>query len=326
MKSIHKDIIENFNSEFDYYGASCIAAEYCHFKKTPYTDRRMIWQHGWIPEFCNIHPYIVIPSADCDNRDNINLVAREDQKTFLMKHGYKNVQAIGLPVIYTKQLYRERKPGTLLVMPVHSLYCTTHEHWNFSDYAKSINDLKSDFQEIVICIHPSCMKKGYWIKEFEMYNFKIIEGCDIYDRNSLYRMQELLTSFEYITTNGFGSHIAYAAYFGAKVSIYGDFAESKKEDFATDPLYISFPEILEDTIELFSRKSIEHYLGELFVYPKSAIQRIDWGKEQMGHNNKITPQEFRKLAGWDMLHLFKTTSHRLGRRAYHKVKANLFRF
>jgi hypothetical protein len=35
------------------------------------------------------------------------------------------------------------------------------------------------------------------------------------------RLVEIFSTFEYVTTNGFGSQITYAAYCGAKVSVFG---------------------------------------------------------------------------------------------------------
>ncbi len=41
----------------------------------------------------------------------------------------------------------------------------------------------------------------------------------------LRRLRRLFGRFEFVTTNGFGSHIAYAAAAGAKVSVFGPYAE-----------------------------------------------------------------------------------------------------
>jgi hypothetical protein len=309
-------------SDLDYYGASYIASEYCNFPRTLNPNRIVVWQHGWLPAHLNIHPYLLLPGNYSNNTDIVALVARKDQQKYLSDAGYKNVVAVGTPIVYTQKLSVKRKPNTLLVMPVHSLDYTSHNHWSFKEYAKQIHDLRHEFDEVVICIHPSCVKKGYWVEEFKAYNFKIVEGSDIYDRNALYRMQELLSSYEYVTTNGFGSHLSYAAYFGAKVSIYGDFAEFKEEDFINDPFYTKFPEILQPTLNLFSEKAIKEHFSELFVFPKDAEQRVEWGKSQLGEDNKVSPKKLKELLGWNLNILMNsvTEKNELSKKVYNYFK------
>lgn len=290
----------DLRSDLDYYGASFIASDYCRFPRSLNPDRLVVWQHGWLPQHLNIHPYLLVPGNYSDDKNIVALVGRNDQRIYLQSQGYNNVKAIGAPIIYAKKLSITRKPNSLLVMPVHSLDYTTHEHWNFSQYADKIHALRNEFDEIAVCVHPSCIRKGYWVREFEELGFTVIEGADLYDRNALYRMQALLSSFEYVTTNGFGSHIAYAAYFGAKVSIFGDFAEFKEADFILDPFYTKFPEILGPTVYLFSKNVIMENFGELFVYPKDAIIRMEWGKEQLGESNKVSPANLKSILGWNL--------------------------
>ena len=70
-----------------------------------------MWQHGSIPPWQQVAPE---PPKDWKI-----LVARDDEKTYLRQHQYKNVESIGLPFIYTAQQKHVRQRGSLLVMPVH---------------------------------------------------------------------------------------------------------------------------------------------------------------------------------------------------------------
>src|SRR5690349_4216825 len=95
-----KELIEII-TDLDFYGASYIIAEYCGLKKPMYYYiYYFIWQHGWLPECWNIHPFIVLPYHTSEDKSKSYLVARKDQKDYLSTFGYKKVHAIGLPLIY----------------------------------------------------------------------------------------------------------------------------------------------------------------------------------------------------------------------------------
>ena len=297
---VEKNFFE-IRSEIDYYGASYVVAKYCGLAKPMYSNLTDDWQHGWAPEYYNTNPCRVVPGNFCDNKDTRYFVARKDQQKYLKEHGYKNVFAIGMPIVYLDAKTIERKKNSLLVMPVHSLHYTDHDHWGFKKYAAQIYSLKDLFNEIVICIHPACIKNNYWINEFSAYGFRIIEGASVHDKNALLRIQQMMSSFEYMTTNGFGSHLVYAAYFGVKVSIFGDFTEYRKEDFGNDPFYSSFPDILDISLNLCSEKTVRDKLPDFFVHPKEAVQKIEWAKEQLGEINKLLPKEIYDLFGWSQI-------------------------
>ena len=42
----------------------------------------------------------------------------------------------------------------------------------------------------------------------------------------------------------------------------------------------------------------------LFVEPHKSEQQIDWGREMIGFNNKVSPKELKKLFKVDSLNLF----------------------
>jgi hypothetical protein len=68
---------------------------------------------------------------------------------------------------------------------------------------------------------------------------------------------------------------------------------------------------------------ISETFKELFVHPKDAIERSDWGKEQMGYSNKISSHEFRTLLGWNIMVLLQEITERLLNRIYLRAKREL---
>lgn len=285
-------------AEIDYYGASGVLSDYCGVNLTNKPVENVAWSHGWIPDFyIDTDPRLVTGQSLFDQGQKL-LASKVSIEKYLRNCGYSDTHAIGLPVTYLKKRKIDRLKNSLLVMPAHSLDYTTHGSWKFADYVSEIESVSEHFEHIYICIHPSCMKQGYWVKEFQAKGFKIIEGMYVYDKNALLRLQRLMSTFEYITTNSFGSHIAYGAYFGAKVSIYGTYAEFKKEDFETDPFYTLHEHLLEPALELISRPRVEKELSCLFTPPIDASARVDWGRYEVGADDKKSPREIRELFNW----------------------------
>ncbi len=284
------------NSE---YGDSRVAAEYCGFQEIPQPFSGE-WQHGWIMPERNIHPEFVIGNDGLSRQRKSKkyLVTREDQVNYLKSHGYKNVTAIGLPVIYVEKPRVERIPKSLLVMPVHSL-SDTEENWDDEEYAAYIESVGHHFDEIVLCLHSSCLKKGNWIDAFRKRNIKVILGADPEDCNSYFRLAHLFSRFEFVTSNDLGSHIAYAAYFGAKASIAGPIPKFEKADYRNTIFYGNAPELL-DILELW-------YKGEFYKKkfpflhcdPQVAVSAEDWAALQLGEESRKAPKELMHILGWN---------------------------
>ena len=283
------------------YGVGFSVVRYCGLAAYP-GFFRFRWQHGWHAQHLQVHPMMTIQETAC--LEEGILVAREDQKAYLSSHGFSNVHAIGLPIVYAECPHVDRRPNSLLVMPAHSLSYTEHQ-WQFDEYVDAINAVRDQFDDVVVCVHPDCIKKGYWAKQFSEAGYQIVTGAAVNDRNAHQRIATLLSSFEYVTTNSCGSHVPYAAYFGAKVSVFGPYAEHNAEDYKNTPFYRQHPEILEPTIAAVSEKSFRTHFPFLFTEPRQAKQMIDWGSEQIGADNKLSPAEMRRLLGWDASSLKK---------------------
>jgi hypothetical protein len=282
------------------YGADKVAAAYCGApagKRPP-----GVWQHGWISGRRSFHPALIIGgfgSYEAIKATERFWVARKDQEQVLRAHGYRFATAIGLPIVYLPRPAVARIPGSLLVMPVHSLDTTTHQ-WNFEEYAECIASIRHNFSSVVICVHPVCKEKGYWWPAFERRGFHIVEGAFGGDGNSLARMQHLLETFEFVTTNGYGSHFVYAAFFGAKPSIFGPFARFRAEDYRDVPLYRDVPGILGPTIEACSEPEVRKDYPFLFVEPHRATDHSVWAAAELGADCRATRSELRRLFGWTL--------------------------
>jgi hypothetical protein len=279
-------------SEPDSYGASYLIAQQTSRKKPPVSFAH--WRHGW--NYLNpvIHPRLLGGDPDL-----VHLMTTAEQVQVLNDFGYKKVFAVGLPYIYADNFKTDRKAGSLLVMPGHSLPYTNpqlKEH----NYVRQMADLRPYFSTIVACLHSSCFAKGLWISQLEKYGIPYIIGADSYDKNSLSRMNHIFKSFEYMTTNRIGSHVAYAAYSGCKVSIFGEYFPLTIEEYANDPHYRQYPDLMHYLIEKSQKRDIEKEFPELFVVPWEAPVRKDWGDEVVGKKHKRSPAKIAKLLGWSL--------------------------
>jgi hypothetical protein len=290
-------LIVSVPSPSTYYGASLAAGRYCRIPESiavvPGT-----WQHGVAPAHLQAHPILVLGAHDTATRDRDYFwVARKDEEAYLRDAGYRRVRAIGLPIAYLPPRPVRRVPGSLLVMPAHSLDFTTHA-WDCERYADEIAAVRQDFAQVVVCVHRSCLKKGYWVDAFRARGFPIVTGAWSMDGNSLERMRVLLSTFEYVTTNQFGSHFAYAAYFGARPSLYGTYAEVRVEDYAKESFWEPYPGLLGQLVQAFAGATIRFHYPDFFCHPREAPLRQEWGNEQVGLDNKLSPEEMRQLFGW----------------------------
>ncbi len=278
----------------EFYGAIHNVAEYCGLRKVVLPkDDRIIWQHGWHHSSKNIDPRLVIGHQD-HFPDRLQLVARKDQEDYLRSQGFERTLAVGLPICYLPDLPTCRLDNSLLVMPAHSLSYTTHS-WGFQEYAEYIKGISGDFEHVLVSISPSCLENGYWIEEFRSLGVAMVLGADSKDRNALKRMQRLFQRFEYVTTNKMGSHIPYAAAFGAKVSIAGPFAESKEADFSESKYYQTYPDLLRMNLDWNSLANIRGLFDFLFVEPHEAVDRTEWGRAEIGFASRLTPERCKEV-------------------------------
>ena len=282
------------------YGTYQVAATYCGYSSPP-AEFRGEWQHGWVPPDSVIHPEMVTAADGLSRHRRLShsiLVARADEEQYLREQGFQSVHSVGLPIVYGASPDTSRHAGSLLVMPVHSLEYTKHD-WNFEAYADEIDAVRSRFSKVVACVSASCFRRGYWVDAFERRGIPVISGADIFDANTFRRLACLFGHFEFMTTNGFGSHLVYAALFGAKPSIYGTIAPLSADDFKDDAFYQHNPETVRMVVDMSTPEALRSRFEDLFLPPWTAPERAEWGRFQAGMQCKRDPDELRRLLGWE---------------------------
>lgn len=281
------------------YGDKEIVAAYCGFASPP--DRFIgEWQHGWIWKEYNCHPEMILGSDGLSRQRKSarHFVARSDQVDALAEFGFTDVHAIGLPILYFPKPRVPRIKDSLLVLPCHSLL-ERNEGWNGEEYRRFLLSIASKFSRIGLCLSGPCIAKGYW-SELRSLATDVYTGASEQDRNSLMRLALLFSSYEYVTTNDFGSHVPYAAYFGAKVSVCGPRISWNKVDASVSTFYRNCPECLEIMRRVKTHDVYENN-SQFCVEPRSASEHIEWAEWQLGKKHKRAPHELQKLFGWGLV-------------------------
>jgi hypothetical protein len=302
------------------YGDREILAAYCGIRKPPghfFGE----WQHGWIWKEYNNHPEMIVGSDGLSRqrRSARYYVARSDQMEALKSFGYTDVHAIGLPVIYMSRPRVERIKGSLLVLPSHSLP-ERSEGWAGEDYFRYLSGYSKQFTKVAICLSGPCIAKGYWRELYRLADDVYI-GASEQDKYSLLRLAIMFSSYEYVTTNDFGSHVPYAAYFGAKVSVAGPKVQWDRVDAHASVFYKNCPECLSimrkaKTIDVFRNYS------QFCVEPQLADEDVEWAAWQLGAQNKRSPAEIVDLVRWNWRNALKHQAAALyfrGRRSLRRV-------
>lgn len=280
----------------DYYGALDVAAEYCGLARVP---ERLPgnWQHGTIPPWHRFRPEVVVygapPSVRC-------FVARPDEEMFLREGGYPNARAIGLPILYTRHSGQQRIPNSLLVMPTHSLASDVMLP-SCEEYVREIASIQNRFSVVAACVSAYCLSKGLWAPQFADHGIASVRGAGIADANALRRIRTLFDMFEYVTTDSYGSHVFYALYCGAKVSIWGTATPVFRENVMKDGGWGPYPDAVDKLFSPETERNAEVFLGPLRVDPWKAIPGEDLGASMIGAACRLSPAEMRRLFGWTPL-------------------------
>ena len=281
----------------DQYGALHDAAEYC--KKNGNLTPPGIWQHGVFGPWEQNDPGSIMYHSP--NLGKLNsFVARQDEENFLKNRGIKNCKAIGMPIVYVEKPNINRLKNTLLVVPIHTVaglkkFASANK---IKEYCQQIKSLTQHFDYTAVCLHYGDIVNSYWLKEFYKLNIDFILGGYPSDRNSNKRQAYLYSLFDYVTTNGWGSHVPYALSFGAKVSVWGRAPDIDLDTAARDIGGGGRERVMKKRSRDISEKR-ELFLSSMRCHPMEATTDVSLGDYLIGRPRKRKPEELRKIFSWD---------------------------
>lgn len=277
------------NAWSDHYGALQVAHAYAGVPLPVHYTVAGVWQHGCFGPWHHYSPHVLVYNAP-GALDRPAFVARQDEADFMRAHGYGAVQAIGLPIVYVPEPQLPRIPRSLLVVPTHTLTGDTYiDRTPFEEYARSIKELAPHFDQITVCIHPNCRRNGLWVQEFAAPGIEIVYGAETSDAHALLRMRMLFAQFESVTTNDWGSHVAYALAFGCKVSIAGQPIEGDPAVRARDEMWKNEPAMMVTAFSPAVVAARRECLQKYHVAPLDAVADIEFGRWFIGCDRRLTP-------------------------------------
>ncbi|MBF0141778.1 MAG: hypothetical protein HQL74_16080, partial [Magnetococcales bacterium] len=295
--------------ELNYYGAAKLVADQLGIKDPPVSY--VSWTHGWRQDLvradqlvCDAHigvngypdAKVVIPA----DKRRPYLVATKAIETLLREAGYPDSRAVGLPFCYVaRDPTVKRIPGSLLVMPTHTLM-RTDARADEEEYLGYIRSISHHFTCIVFSINLSCLANNLWLDNLKKFGFDYVLGAGLMDQAALFRIRRLFDTFEYMTSNGIGSHFVYAGLCGVKVSLAGPLDRYPSDLHRNEPCW-KIPEEREKLIlsaSMFQHDFIKKRFPWLYREPIDGVQCVKWAKEEIGYDNKISFAELAHLFGW----------------------------
>ena len=293
------------NGWSDHYGAILLALAHAGLSCPPNHSLHGVWQHGCFGPWQNLSAEALCYSAPNARQMTVG-VARADQAELLAAKGYARVRAMGLPMVYTPEVNVARIPGSLLVVPTHTLTGDQFpDRSPFERYADEIQTVAGRFSRVVICVHPNCRRNGLWVDEFSSRGFEIVFGAQTNDANALLRMRMLFEQFESVTTNGWGSHVAYALAFGARVSIHGALPQRTEADYLKDLSWAANPAGLKAMLSGETLAREREYLQAFFLPPEHGVADIAKGRWLIGADHKLAPAEMQQVLAAMIPHLLE---------------------
>lgn len=286
------------------YGEYEILRRYCQINKKSIMTVGNTYQHGWHGKDKNLHPEIVIGTngRESNNKNRLQLVYRIDQEIYLKANGFKNVCAIGCPLVYLPKIDPiKRIKKSALIVPMHTEPGSI-DRIDEDKFCEDIGRLTSQFENICFLLHKNCVESGLWIKTLEKYKFRYVFGAGHYDETSYFRLAEIFSKYEWIISNYLGSHVPFSAFFGAKVCLIPCYHEIKNDNYKNTPFYLGLDDNVKNVYESMCKKSyVENFYPFLFNNCISDFDFQGWANDELGLKCKKTKKEIKKILGWDFI-------------------------
>jgi glycosyltransferase involved in cell wall biosynthesis len=208
--------------------------------------------------------------------------------------------AIGLPFVYLPEVDVARIPGSLLVAPIHSGKGIPFDVDidAIGDYVNYIKSIEHHFSKVIVIQHKGDLVNAQWFEQFDRVGIECITGADNEDANALLRIKMLFSQFDFVTTNGWGSHVAYALACGAKVSIVGAAPGHSIDAYLKDVGYGKDVGLIEEVLSIQTQEDEKRFLEKMYVSPENGVIDISLGEWFVGVENKKTPLELSTLFEW----------------------------
>jgi hypothetical protein len=277
-----------------HYGAIEAACSYAGVQ-LPADAFDAVWAHGCFPPWLGYSASTLCYASPVWKKIPI-LAWRKGLADRMTAEGARHVILTGAPILYSDNQARRRIPRSLLVMPAHTLQGQEiSDRTVLQQYADEIAAIAHHFSTVAVCVNAGCRMNGLWHREFGVHSIPIIDGADPSDLNALARMKSFFTGFESVTTNGWGSHVAYALAFGCRVSIFGKAHSMPRQQYLKDRTWQLRPGDL-DILLAAEREGLDRkYLADFCRDPNDGRGDVEMGRFLIGADHQLSPDEMKRL-------------------------------
>lgn len=170
-------------------------------------------------------------------------------------------------------------------------------------YFDFIEQQKKDFSKIIICIPLQDSFYKEYIELINSFNFDYVTGPDPNDKNSHFRLLQILSLGTTVTTNCLGSILVYAAALNKKISITQPIYKPLRK---LNNFYMpkSFNYSLSAVKDEYERIQSFEFIKENFSFlltskPSKSKIELEWGLKEIGAENFESTEKAVKLLGID---------------------------
>lgn len=230
------------------------------------------------------------------------LVAREREVIALREIGVA-ARAIGLPFAYLEPSKLRREKGSLLVVPNHSLGYSDQEKTDSNRFLNYVLRLGAEPKSVTVMMHSNDFNVRSRIRKWQHAGFAVIEGAGITKKDSLSRIRDIFSSFEYVLGEELGSYLPYAASVGCKTMVWPECYEGALRGKRPngDPLHHSDRGFIIENEWIFADFS-------------DAQESRQWGSEAIGADYVLSPTSLIEALGWKPKTIAKQLLERLPRK------------
>lgn len=275
------------------------------------------WIHGWTWWDDVLKPEDLLGPRALPHGTPV-IVASGPHKEMLEREGYRHVHAGGTPFAYVPTQGVRRREGTILAYIAHSAEVERMNvlDLNYLDYLSSLTGRFSVWVSVFSLDESEALKN-----EITRRGLVPVAGANPQDRNSMIRTRRILELVEHVSTNTFGSHIAYALAAGCRVSVFSptyqyDVSQYLHPGNGFAPSYAerlrlvhSEPYLRENFPMLFAENVTDGYAD------------TELGLEYIGAAQILPAEQLRKVLGWTVERQIAGYSRGAVRRMRRFVKA-----
>lgn len=251
------------------------------------------WMHGWIwwREDFGIDdfpgPYV--------RPGQTRLVTGNEAQALALRSLGHDALAGGLPIIYTPRSGFARQPDTLLAFPTHSSDKVRNKVVQ-KDYLDFLVSQRNRFRTVCVSLFVYDQQPEI-IEEITRRGLMPLMGADPRDRKSLWRTRAALDVFSHVSTNSFGSQVAYALFSGCTTSVFTPVVVNDPRPRAE--LYGLGEAHIEKKVMVQSEPWLRENFSSLLVQdPREGLWDPALGAAYVGEQCKLNADGIRAAVGW----------------------------